>query len=439
MPAEGAAPDRLIGGLRDRILADFPGQIRSLYLLGSRALGRQIETSDLDLAVIFKEGGAEKRRAVAEWLGRVRRDGGPMLDATVLVEEDYARGVRPYLQIARLLAGEDVLKDRPLKPAEEVTAYYAHLAAYFIWAVRGRPAALRYPLEYPEPEGEFFGYERYGIRVGDSQYGPGFSQLVNCVSCVATFRLADLAGEFFPNKSMMAAAYARCFPADPWLDLVTGVYELGRVRSQGRLPAGGAERRQLAEFCRRTLAFENEGLGACLLLLPRIAALADPDLRQRVRGIVERTEHLLAGAGRAAPGRGLRPRMKPRISVIIPVHNGAHSLGACLGALESQTLARGDEFEVIVVDNGSTDELADTRRLFPGVRWLEEAAPGSYAARNRGLRQAAGEIIAFTDADCLPDAAWLRQGVAALAAGPATVVGGEVPCARSGRPRPELL
>jgi glycosyltransferase involved in cell wall biosynthesis len=118
--------------------------------------------------------------------------------------------------------------------------------------------------------------------------------------------------------------------------------------------------------------------------------------------------------------------MKPRISVIIPVHNGAAALRQCLAALEAQAWPRG-EFEVIVVDNGSTDDLAATRRLFPGVVWLEEAAPGSYAARNRGLRQAAGEIIAFTDADCLPDPAWLGQGVAALAEGKATIVGGEVP------------
>jgi hypothetical protein len=289
MPAEGAAPDRLIGGLRDRILADFPGQIRSLYLLGSRALGREVETSDVDFALVFA-GGADpaKRRAVADWLGRQRQAGGPMIDATVLDERDWTGGVRPYLQIARLLAGEDVLKDRPLKPAEELVAYHAHLAIYFIWAVRGRPDVLQHPLEYPEPGGEFCGYERHGLRIGENQYVPGCGQLVNSVVSVATFRVAHLAGEFFPNKSLVAATYARCLPADPWTDLVAGVYELGRIRSQGRLPADEAGRRQLADYCRRTLAFENEGLGACLLLLPSIAVLADPDLKQRVRGIVER-------------------------------------------------------------------------------------------------------------------------------------------------------
>jgi glycosyltransferase involved in cell wall biosynthesis len=115
-----------------------------------------------------------------------------------------------------------------------------------------------------------------------------------------------------------------------------------------------------------------------------------------------------------------------RVSVIIPVHNGAAVLGGCLAALERQSFPRA-AFEVIVVDNGSTDDLAPLRRLFPAVRWLAEPAAGSYAARNTGLRQAAGEILAFTDADCLPDPAWIERGVAALAAGDATIIGGEVP------------
>jgi glycosyltransferase involved in cell wall biosynthesis len=118
--------------------------------------------------------------------------------------------------------------------------------------------------------------------------------------------------------------------------------------------------------------------------------------------------------------------MRPRLSVIIPVHNGAVPLRACLAALQGQSLPCGD-FEILVVDNGSTDDLAATRRLFPGVRWLEESAVGSYSARNAGLRQAAGEHFAFTDSDCLPDPGWLEHGLAALAGGNATIVGGEVP------------
>jgi hypothetical protein len=303
MPAAGADPGTLVGGLRDRLLAAFPGEIRSLYLVGSRALGCEIGTSDIDLAVLFHgEATAERRRAVERWVEGAAPADGPALEVAVLDPADLERGLRPHLQIARLLAGEDVCRGRPLKPAETLRGYYVHLALYFIWAVRGRPAKLSYPLAYPAEEGEFYGYERHGLRLGENRYGPGFSQLVNDVNCLATFRLAQRS-EFIPNKSLVAAAFARAFPDDRWGDLVAGVFELGRTRWQGRVPPEGADRRRLADYCRRMLEFENETLAACLPLLPGMAVMDDPEIRRRVRGILghlDATEPAAAAALAAA-------------------------------------------------------------------------------------------------------------------------------------------
>jgi glycosyltransferase involved in cell wall biosynthesis len=119
-----------------------------------------------------------------------------------------------------------------------------------------------------------------------------------------------------------------------------------------------------------------------------------------------------------------RPKIKT-VSVVIPVHNSAAELRLCLAALERQTCPR-DAYEIIVVDNASTESLAAVRRDFPGVRWATESRPGSYAARNRGLALATGEIVAFTDADCRPHADWIEQGAAALATAGATLAGGHV-------------
>lgn len=107
----------------------------------------------------------------------------------------------------------------------------------------------------------------------------------------------------------------------------------------------------------------------------------------------------------------------PRISVIIPVWNGEAVLGRCLAALAAQTLPR-DVYEVIVVDNGSTDATAALARGFPGVQLLSEPAPGSYAARNTAIGAAAAPLIAFTDADCVPAADWLERALAAAARDP---------------------
>ena len=87
------------------------------------------------------------------------------------------------------------------------------------------------------------------------------------------------------------------------------------------------------------------------------------------------------------------------VSVIIPVFNDPR-LEHCLQALSKQTVAH-DEF--IVVDNGSdARSVIDTDR-FPEVRVIREDRPGSYIARNPGVRAPSGSVIAFTNADCLPE------------------------------------
>lgn len=118
--------------------------------------------------------------------------------------------------------------------------------------------------------------------------------------------------------------------------------------------------------------------------------------------------------------------LDPIISVIIPVWNSPGLLRRCLDALEGQNLAR-DTFEIIVVDNGSTDNSADVARSVPGVIVLNETRPGSYTARNRGLQHARGTYVAFTDADCLPAPDWLEKALAAAGRHPdAGVLAGRI-------------
>ena len=111
------------------------------------------------------------------------------------------------------------------------------------------------------------------------------------------------------------------------------------------------------------------------------------------------------------------------VSVVIPVHNSAQYVERCIGALLDQSLPPA-QFEVLVVDNNSTDRSAElVRRYEPGVRFLREDRQGAYAARNRGIRAARGRVIAFTDPDCIPDRQWLRQALNALSAGADVVLG----------------
>ena len=103
------------------------------------------------------------------------------------------------------------------------------------------------------------------------------------------------------------------------------------------------------------------------------------------------------------------------VSVIIPVLNNLEGLCQTLSALENQTYPSG-LYEVIVVDNGSQEDLAGAIAQFPQVKLTYEPQAGSYHARNQGISVAQGEILAFTDSDCLPATDWLTQGVAELQA-----------------------
>jgi glycosyltransferase involved in cell wall biosynthesis len=106
-------------------------------------------------------------------------------------------------------------------------------------------------------------------------------------------------------------------------------------------------------------------------------------------------------------------RMGLRISVVVPTYNREKDLAHCMEALERQAFTR-DGFEVIVVDGGSTDgtlALLDAvkRRGRIRISYFIEPKRGAAAARNAGLREAAGEFIAFTDDDCVPEPGWLSE------------------------------
>jgi len=94
------------------------------------------------------------------------------------------------------------------------------------------------------------------------------------------------------------------------------------------------------------------------------------------------------------------------VSIIIPAFNAASRIGNCLAAVLEQ--AKGHDAEVLVIDDGSTDSSADVIRRFPEVRLITQPNAGPAAARNRGVTDATGEVILYTDDDCIPAPGWLE-------------------------------
>jgi glycosyltransferase involved in cell wall biosynthesis len=78
----------------------------------------------------------------------------------------------------------------------------------------------------------------------------------------------------------------------------------------------------------------------------------------------------------------------------------------------NQTVGR-EKYEVIVVDDGSTDETKDIVAKYP-VRYIHQQNRGPAAARNNGVNHAQGEIVLFTDADCEPEPTWIEEMIKPL-------------------------
>ena len=99
---------------------------------------------------------------------------------------------------------------------------------------------------------------------------------------------------------------------------------------------------------------------------------------------------------------------RPFVSVIVPVFNGAATIESCVQSLLAQDYPR-ERHEIIVVDNNSSDETAAIVTRYPVRLVHERHKQSSYAARNRGVQEAQGEWLAFTDADCIVDSGWLSR------------------------------
>ncbi|MDQ7857856.1 MAG: glycosyltransferase [Armatimonadota bacterium] len=126
----------------------------------------------------------------------------------------------------------------------------------------------------------------------------------------------------------------------------------------------------------------------------------------------------------------------PRVSVVVPCHDAAAVLPRTLAALDAQTLEPG-VFEVVVVDDGSSDATAEIAERWPGAvrpHVIRQTNQGLAAARNRGAAAARGDVLLFLDADVLAQPDLVARHLDRHAASPA-------PLAVQGRtvPTPESL
>ncbi|MFL6568968.1 MAG: glycosyltransferase [Chthoniobacterales bacterium] len=111
----------------------------------------------------------------------------------------------------------------------------------------------------------------------------------------------------------------------------------------------------------------------------------------------------------------------PSVSVIVCSYNGAKTLASCLDSLGKLDYSN---YEVILVDDGSTDNTSEIAARYPDVRYIRQTNHGLSHARNTGASAAQGEVFAYTDSDCMADRDWLYYLVGTLVSGNYAGVGG---------------
>lgn len=102
--------------------------------------------------------------------------------------------------------------------------------------------------------------------------------------------------------------------------------------------------------------------------------------------------------------------MSPSVSIVVPAYNSSGTIAGCIESLLAIAYPK-DKLEIIVVDNNSTDDTRSLIQQYSVIFESENELQSSYAARNKGLKRAQGDIIAFTDSDCFVEPEWIAEGV----------------------------
>jgi predicted nucleotidyltransferase len=256
------AADASLRALVSACEAAFPARVRSYLLSGSYASGDANPVSDLDVGVLFRGAASDDEWERLSALGDAIESLRPIrLDVVALDEEHYLHSAPASAVEAITIYGDDVRIELTLEPLAHALARQLSAATYYIWQMRGLQAGLVWPLAYPDADGEFYGYERYGMFQGhgaDEMYTSGARTIVNCATMIASARLTH-AGQRVPSKRACVELFQALAPGETatWL---TSLYATFKARWRYQIPDDPAQRAELRALCAPMLAFENDFL-----------------------------------------------------------------------------------------------------------------------------------------------------------------------------------
>jgi|SRR5579884_2275775 len=278
--------NQLLDALLQRLITHFeqafPGRIRAYYLGGSYSDGTAVgndtspNSSDVDLFVIFRGVVTEDETASFQRLLAQYQQASPIqVDAHAYSEDDLlGKSGRDAPQTSFmnalireasvLIYGDNLRKELPAIPFSHYVLDVIESGIFHIGIPRQQislayplPAPLSYPLTYPDPAGEFYGYEAVPARPGAPR---GTRVLVALTAWVATFILALETGHFAGQKSQSIRLCKQYLPHDWRVQLAATINDFCKGTWRYTLPDQSEDREQLRSLCQQTLALENEYL-----------------------------------------------------------------------------------------------------------------------------------------------------------------------------------
>jgi len=254
--------DQALRGLVGIFETIFPGRIRGYYIIGSYADGTAISTvSDVDGLIVFKNNFLDGVEAGKAWQ--------VLSHCALLTPLDFDLAAVPESNILRYghvvlkynstpIYGQDIREEIPL-PDIDIFGQSLLFDAYrFLSRVRGNPPFLTYPLEYPDPHAEYFGYTQ-SVQNNDRTEQANTKGLINCVGKAALGMVTAQGRVHVKNKTDCIVQYKKLI-GDEWGTLLEDIFIKCRNTWHYHVPDNKIQQQELRNHCRRTLDFENHFL-----------------------------------------------------------------------------------------------------------------------------------------------------------------------------------
>jgi len=278
----------------------FPNRVRAYYLLGSYADSCAVVGSDIDVYVLFKETFLTAKEATqAQQLAHACAEKSILRFDINVIDEQTLLNYHSIMKVALkresvLLFGEDTRSTMTLPSREAYTRDITDGVIEFLLRLH-RVDTVTYPINYPDPDGMFYGYDHLMQLSPDvaALYYPSDEasniyyatrELVECASRMATALVAFKTGSFVATKRGSVQTYQQEIH-DEWSSFLTAMFEKGKMQWMYSLPKSEAERAELRMLCEKMLAFENHYL---LQYRAYLLALLSSEEQQNVQFALQR-------------------------------------------------------------------------------------------------------------------------------------------------------